>query len=45
VLPPWRQRSGRGLYMIAHLAARWGTGLGERGFLVWAEIREAPEPT
>jgi anti-sigma regulatory factor (Ser/Thr protein kinase) len=43
-LPPVGQRGGRGLYLIAALAARWGTARREDGFIVWAEIRAGGAP-
>ncbi|KQX53552.1 MULTISPECIES: SpoIIE family protein phosphatase [unclassified Streptomyces] len=38
---------GRGLYLVAQYAERWGTRYGRRGKTIWAELRvgaDGPEP-
>ncbi|MFJ6522053.1 SpoIIE family protein phosphatase [Streptomyces filamentosus] len=33
---------GRGLYLVARFAERWGTRYGRRGKTIWAELRAGP---
>ncbi|MGW6538953.1 SpoIIE family protein phosphatase [Streptomyces sp. NPDC055051] len=34
---------GRGLYLVARFAERWGTRYGRRGKTIWAELRVGPD--
>ncbi|MDT0443270.1 ATP-binding SpoIIE family protein phosphatase [Streptomyces johnsoniae] len=36
--------SGRGLFIVAHLTARWGTRHGREGKTIWAELSSSPSP-
>ncbi|WP_255308006.1 ATP-binding SpoIIE family protein phosphatase [Streptomyces marincola] len=36
--------SGRGLFIVAHLTARWGTRHGREGKTIWAELSPTPSP-
>ncbi|GHA81785.1 SpoIIE family protein phosphatase [Streptomyces termitum] len=37
------EEGGRGLYLVARYAERWGTRYGPRGKTIWAELRVGPD--